>query len=80
MCVCLQLLGRQAEELMTSELPHSAVLLHADHSGRAVEGMTVFVRSNAGIVGANPTQGMDICSCLFCVCIDLCAGSGLATG
>jgi hypothetical protein len=36
----------------------------------------VFARSNAGIVGSNPTQGMDICLCLFCVCIC----SGLATG
>jgi hypothetical protein len=36
----------------------------------------VFARSNAGIVGSNPTQGMDVCLCLFCVCI----GSGLAKG
>jgi hypothetical protein len=37
---------------------------------------TVFVRSNAGIVGPNPTQGMDVCPCLFCICI----GSGLVRG
>jgi hypothetical protein len=37
--------------------------------------LTVFVRSNAGIVGSNPTQAMDVCLCLFRVCI----GSGLAT-
>jgi hypothetical protein len=44
---------------------------------------TVFARSNAGIVGSNPTQGMDVlcvCMCLFCVCVVLCLGSGLATG
>jgi hypothetical protein len=41
---------------------------------------TVFVRSNAGIVGSNPNQGTDVCAHLFCVCADLCAGSGLATG
>jgi hypothetical protein len=34
---------------------------------------TVFARSNAMIVGSNPTQGMGVCV-LFCV------GSGLATG
>jgi hypothetical protein len=28
---------------------------------------TVFARSNAGIVGSNPTQGMGVCLCLFCV-------------
>jgi hypothetical protein len=41
---------------------------------------TVFVHSNTGIVGSNTTWGMDICVRLFCVCIVLCAGSGLATG
>jgi hypothetical protein len=30
---------------------------------------TTFALSNAGIVGSNPTQGMDVC-----------VGSGLATG
>jgi hypothetical protein len=29
--------------------------------------VTVFARSNAGIVGSNPTQAMDICVRLFCV-------------
>jgi hypothetical protein len=40
---------------------------------------TVFARSNTGIVGSNPTQGMDACLHLFCFCVVLCAGSGLAT-
>jgi hypothetical protein len=40
----------------------------------------VFVHSNTGIVGPNPTQGMDVCMRLFCVCAVLCVGSGLATG
>jgi hypothetical protein len=31
-------------------------------------------------VGSNPTEGMDVCVRLFCVCIVLCVGSGLATG
>jgi hypothetical protein len=33
---------------------------------------TVFARSNAGIMGSNPTRGMDICVRLFCVCVVLC--------
>jgi hypothetical protein len=40
----------------------------------------VFTRSNAGVVGSNPTRGMDICVRLFCVCAVLCVGRGLATG
>jgi hypothetical protein len=42
------------------------------HIGRA--------RSNIGVVGSNPTQGMDVCVRLFCVCVVLCVGSGLTTG
>jgi hypothetical protein len=43
------------------------------------EAWIVFARSNAGILGSNPTQGMDVCMCvrLFFVCIVLCVGSGL---
>jgi hypothetical protein len=41
---------------------------------------TVFARSNAGIMGSNPTWGIDVCVRLFCVCVVLCVGSGLATG
>jgi hypothetical protein len=41
---------------------------------------TVSSRSDAGIVGSNPIQGMDDCVRLFCVCVVLCLGSGLATG
>jgi hypothetical protein len=41
---------------------------------------TVFNRSNAGVVGSNPTQAMDVYVRLFCVCLVLCVGSGLATG
>jgi hypothetical protein len=40
---------------------------------------TVFSSPNAGIVGSNPTQGMDICLRLFCVYVVLYAGSDLAT-
>jgi hypothetical protein len=41
---------------------------------------TVFVRSNTGIVGSNPTQGTDVYVRLFSVCVVPCVGSGLATG
>jgi hypothetical protein len=32
---------------------------------------TVFARLNAGIMDSNPTQGMDVCVCLFCVYVVL---------
>jgi hypothetical protein len=35
-----------------------------------------FARSTTGIVGSNPTQGMDVCLRLFCLCV----GSDLGTG
>jgi hypothetical protein len=40
---------------------------------------TVFARSNSGLVGLNLRQGMDVCARLFCVCVLLRLGSGLAT-
>jgi hypothetical protein len=39
---------------------------------------TVFARSNAVIVGSNPTQGVDVC--VYSVFVLSCVGSGLATG
>jgi hypothetical protein len=41
---------------------------------------TVFARSNAGIMGSNPTQDMDVCVRLFCVLVLPCVGSGHVTG
>jgi hypothetical protein len=41
--------------------------------------LTVFAHLNAGIVGLNPTQDMDVCARLFCVCV-VCVGSSLAAG
>jgi hypothetical protein len=40
---------------------------------------TDFARSNAGMVGSNPTQCFDVCVRLFCVCVVLCVRSGFAT-
>jgi hypothetical protein len=41
--------------------------------------LIIFAPSNAGIVGSNPTQDMDVCVRLFCGYVVLCVGSGLAT-
>jgi hypothetical protein len=49
---------------------HKYMLVH--HSSRAV-----FCRSNSGIVGSNPIQGMDVCVRLFCVCRVLCVVAAL---
>jgi hypothetical protein len=43
-----------------------------DHRGRVV-----FFHSNIGVVDSNPTWGMVVCVCLFCICVVM--GSGLAT-
>jgi hypothetical protein len=51
------------------------IICYASRSGRAV-----FDRLNAGTVGSNPTQGMDVCVRLFGVCVVLCVGSGISTG
>jgi hypothetical protein len=40
---------------------------------------TVFARSNAGIVGSNPTWGMDVRLCLFWVCVRYRPCDGLIT-
>jgi hypothetical protein len=45
---------------------------HAYHNGWAV--CTVFARSNTGIVGSNPTRGMDVCAFILFL------SSGLVTG
>jgi len=31
------------------------------------EAHTVFICLNTGIMGLNPTQGMDVCPCFLCV-------------
>jgi hypothetical protein len=47
------------------EISHEQVtIILGDYSGR-----TVFAPSNIGVVGTNPTRGMDVCLCLFCVCV-----------
>jgi hypothetical protein len=42
--------------------------------------VAVFACSKTAIVVSNPTRGMDVCVGVFCVCVVLSAGSGLATG
>jgi hypothetical protein len=41
---------------------------------------TAFARWNTGIVGSDLTRGMDVCVRLFCLCVAVCVGRGLATG
>jgi hypothetical protein len=41
---------------------------------------TVFAISNTGVVVLNPTRGTNVCVRLFCVCVVLYVGGGLATG
>jgi hypothetical protein len=40
----------------------------------------VFPRSNIMIMGLNPTQGLDVSLCLFCVSVVLCRFSALRQG
>jgi hypothetical protein len=44
------------------------LLLPVRVAGRS-KAWTVFVRSNTGIVGSNPTWDMDVCVRLLCVCV-----------
>jgi hypothetical protein len=48
--------------------------------GARSKARNVFACSNTGVVNSNPTQVMDVCMHLFCVCIDLCVGRVLAKG
>jgi hypothetical protein len=34
--------------------------------------LDVFARSNAVIVGSNPNQDIDVCACVYSVCVVLC--------
>jgi hypothetical protein len=38
---------------------------------------TIFALSNSGFLGWNPTQRVDVCVRLFCVCVVLCVGGDL---
>jgi hypothetical protein len=49
------------------QLFHKGIRLIAGHSGRAVWGVGLG-RLVAGIVGSNPTQGMDVCPRLSVLC------------
>jgi hypothetical protein len=40
---------------------------------------TFLARSNTGVVASNPTRGTHVCVRLFCVCVVMCVGRGLAT-
>jgi hypothetical protein len=52
----------------------------ASHSGRAVEPMKYLRPLKYWCRGFESTQGMDVCVRLFCICVVVCVGSGLAKG
>jgi hypothetical protein len=72
--------------VFTELLPGNAIksvtvwMKKADHGDCFAKAWTVFALSNSGIMGSNPTRGMDVCLSLFRVCVVLCIGRGLATG
>jgi hypothetical protein len=45
--------------------------LHVGHSSRSAKG-SVFAHSDTGIVGPNPTQGMDVCICVYSMFVSSC--------
>jgi hypothetical protein len=51
-------------------------MLEAHHSGRAVQG----IKRLRPLEHWDPTRDMDVCVRLFCVCVVLCVGNGLAAG
>jgi hypothetical protein len=56
------------------------LMLFADHSDRAVYGMNCRRPLKYWVVDVNPTRGIDVCVCLFCVYVVLCVGSGWSPG
>jgi hypothetical protein len=71
--------GKYEQKLINKQYTFTAYLLYPVQPitvAALSKAWNVFARSNAGIAGSNPTQGMDVCLCLFCVCV----GSGLSTG
>jgi hypothetical protein len=64
---------------LLSFLSHALMLVLTHLVCGRPKAWTAFANSNAGIVGSNPTRGMNVCVRLFCVCIVLCVGRGLAT-
>jgi hypothetical protein len=73
--------SKLSNEIEQEKVPDSFLFqFPVSHRPARVEACTVFARSNTGIVGSNPTEGMDACVHLFCVCEVLYVDSGLATG
>jgi hypothetical protein len=50
-----------------------------DHVAARSKAWTVFAFSYTGIVVSNPIRSMNVYVPLFCICVILCVGSGLAT-
>jgi hypothetical protein len=62
------------------EISHTTYQVKLIIAAARSEAWAVFARSNARIVGSNPTQGMHVCVRLFGVCVVLCVRRGLARG
>jgi hypothetical protein len=53
---------------VTASNPVLKKQFEGDHwHGARCRAWNVFARSNAEIMGSNPTRGMYVCLCLFCV-------------
>jgi hypothetical protein len=57
--------------------PHSKI---AGSKCAVLNNSVAFSPQASGIVGSNPTRGMDVCVRSFYDCVVMCVGSGLATG
>jgi hypothetical protein len=80
---CLNAVHCEKQQLLNRRVPVPTFRFNLRRSqwpAARSEPWTLFVRSNAGIVGSNTIQRMDVCVRLFCVYVVLCVGSGLATG
>jgi hypothetical protein len=62
-----------------TQFPKPSSILQQITVAAQSKALTVFARSNTGIVVSDPIQDMDVCVGVFCVYVVLCVGRGLAT-
>jgi hypothetical protein len=70
--------GSRGSDQTEQDSRNSGLIQHLQAFNLETVMITVFYRSNTGIVGSNPTRGMDVCVRLFLVCAFLRVGSGFA--
>jgi hypothetical protein len=61
-------------ELSYRDMLNNFIMMPITAAARS-KASTVFTRSNAGIVGSNPTQGMNICVCVDSVYVLSCVAA-----